>query len=375
MSSGRISIAVDARPLTSPVSGVSRMISRIIEHLPHDDLQFHLFASRNWHRDFDDLLKQHNVIWNQSFGLTARKPGLWYNTTFPLILRRMKPDVYWGTQQTVPAFFSGSTPAVLTFHDFVSYRFPGAMRWTARLQQKALQRKSVARARRIIANSRQTADEVRRFFHVEPERLRIGYPGFDAPSPERKRRSALPISIETPYILSVSTIEPRKNYGMLIEAYLRYHRSTASRPYSLVLAGRRGWESSRFFHRLEEIQQETGSVFLLEGLRDEQIAELYEEAAFFCLPSIYEGFGIPLLDALCHGKAAAVSDLSVFHEIAGDAAVYLPHDDADAWARSLEQMVTKHREGDLERGVFDCSKWDWAGTAAVYREAFRELAS
>lgn len=375
MNSGRISIAVDARPLTSPVSGVSRMISRIIEHLPDEDLQFHLFASRNWHRDFDELLKQHNVIWNQSFGLTARKPGVWYNTSFPIILNRMKPSIYWGTQQTVPAFFSGRTPSILTFHDFVSYRFPGAMRWTARLQQKALQRKSISLARRIIANSRQTAEEVRRFFNVEPERLRIGYPGFDPPPSDRKRRASLPISIQTPYILSVSTIEPRKNYAMLIEAYLRYHRSTSSRPYSLVLAGRRGWESPAFFRRLEEIQQETGSVFLLEGLRDDQIAELYEEASFFCFPSIYEGFGIPLLEALCHGKVAVVSDLGVFHEIAGDSAIYLPDDDADAWARTIEQTVQRHQEGELQQVDFDCRKWNWARTAAVYREAFRELAS
>lgn len=376
MGSPRITVAVDARPLTTPVSGVARMISRIIEHLPDDDLEFHLFSPRNWHRDFDDLVKQGNVIWNQSHGLLTGKAGLWYNASLPFILGKMKPTIYWGTQQTVPAFFTHGIPVVLTFHDFVSYRFPSTIRLLARLQQRMLQRASVAKADFIIANSKQTADEIRTFFRVEPSRLRIGYPGFDVPerTAERRRRP-LPLSIQGPYMLSVSTLEPRKNFGLLIEAYLRYHRNETNRPYSLVLAGRRGWETKKFYSRLEEIQQETGSLFVIEGLRDDQIDDLYEDAAFFCLPSLYEGFGIPLLESMCHGRPALVSDLAVFHEIAGDQAVYLPPDDVDAWAQALTQAVGQHRSGAMKELDFDCERWHWKHTAAVYREAFRELAS
>lgn len=383
MSSERITIAVDARPLTHPVSGVSRMISRIIEQLHDEAFEFHLFAPANWNRDFEGVIKQSNVIWNQSHGILSAKAGLWYNSTLPMILNRMKPSIYWGTQQTVPAFLSPRIPTVLTFHDFVSYRFPDTIRLAARIQQRMLQRRSIRIADCIIANSRQTMQEIQSFFGTDVERLRVGYPGVENGLHERKNDrkgdrkggKSLPISIQGPYILSVSTIEPRKNYGMLLEAYLRYHRSEAETPYSLVLAGRRGWESREFFARLDQIQQETGSVFVLEGLRDDQLSALYEDASFFCLPSLYEGFGIPLLEALSHGKPAVVSDLACFHEIAGDKVRYLPAHDVDSWAMALKQMVEKHRSGALKEVDFDTARWSWKKTAEIYRAAFKELAS
>ncbi|KAB2934053.1 MAG: glycosyltransferase family 4 protein [Leptonema illini] len=383
MSSDRITIAVDARPLTHPVSGVSRMISRIIEHLDDGEFEFHLFAPNNWNRDFESVIKQSNVIWNQSHGLLSKKAGLWYNSSLPMILHRMKPAIYWGTQQTVPAFLSSRIPVVLTFHDFVSYRFPGTIRLAARIQQRMLQRRSVRVADCIIANSRQTMREIQSFFGADSTRLKVGYPGVESRlrdrkndrKAEKKTANALPISIQGPYILSVSTIEPRKNFGLLLEAYLKYHRSEAEKPYSLVLAGRRGWESKEFFARLDQIQQETGSVFVLEGLRDDQLTALYEDASFFCLPSLYEGFGITLLEALSFGKTALVSDLDCFHEIAGEKARYLPAGDVDAWALALKQQVERHRSGSLKDVDFDVAAWSWKETAEIYRAAFKELAS
>ncbi|MBW7858328.1 MAG: glycosyltransferase family 4 protein [Leptonema sp. (in: Bacteria)] len=379
MKSKKIIIAVDARPLTHPVSGISRMVSRILEQLTDSDFEIHLFAPSKWHHDFDNVVKQSNVIWNQSRGLLAKKPGIWYNTTLPLVLNRMKPNFYWGTQQTVPAFLSSKISVIITFNDFVSYRFPNTTRWASKIQQRILQKRSVRMAARIIAISKQTATDVQAFFDVTAERLRVAYPGYDAGNKksksDRKSQTDLPISIKGPYILSVSTLEPRKNYSTLIDAYLSYHRSESNQPYSLVLAGRRGWESPTFFEKLDKIQQETGSVIVLEGLRDEQIEALYEGASFFCLPSLYEGFGIPLLEALCHGKPAIVSDLDCFHEIAGDKALYLPATDIDAWATAIKQQVERHRSGAQKEVSFDCSSWGWNQTAQVYRDAFRELSS
>lgn len=382
MKSEKIIIAVDARPLTHPVSGISRMVSRILEQLSDSNFEFHLFAPSEWHRDFENVVKQPNIIWNQSHGLFAKKAGIWYNTTLPLILNRMKPNFYWGTQQTVPAFLSSKIPVVITFNDFVSYRFPATTRWSSKVQQRILQKRSVRMAARIIAISKQTAGDVQTFFKVSADRLRVAYPGYDKKNQldkksklDRKSQDDLPISIKGPYILSVSTLEPRKNYSTLIDAYLSYHRSDSNQPYSLVLAGRRGWESVAFFQKLDRVQQETGSVIVLEGLRDEQIEALYQEASFFCLPSLYEGFGIPLLEALCHGKPVIVSDLDCFHEIAGDKALYLPATDVDAWAAAIKQQVERHRSGVQKEISFDCSSWGWNQTAQVYRDTFNELSS
>jgi len=362
-------IAVDVRPLSSPISGVSRTISKIIENIK-DEFEFHLFSHLPYHKDFENLIKQDNVVWNHSYNFITKKGGLWYTIDLPNIIRKLKPDIFWGTQQTIPPTIPKSIRTVLTIHDFVSILYPKSMRKIALLQQRFLMNSSIKKADILICNSKQTENDLKNFYPVIKKTMVIPW-GFDLPK-NHQLQNIVPVKN---YILAVSTIEPRKNYTTLIEAYYKYYLSETQEPYNLIIVGRRGWESKKFYQRLEELQQKTGTIILLDGVQDEQLYSLYQNSAFFCMPSLYEGFGIPVLEALCFQKKVIVSDIPCFREIAQGYGTFLPPQDIDQWATTITKFVELHRKKQLPPSKFPSEKWSWTNVANRYREVFNSLIS
>lgn len=375
-------IAVDARPLSNPLSGVARVISRVIKYYPNKKgVQFILYSNRTWHPDFDDIINLPNVVWMQGRGITASRAGLWFNLTLPGILRKSKIDVFWGSQQVIPPFFPESIPVVLTYYDLVLYLFPESMRLLARLQQKFFQKYSVQRAKYILTISEQTRQDLITHFQIPEEITRTALLGYEPMNPASDKsgksggdpsngRVVSPLPFEGPFILSVSTLEPRKNYSTLLDAYEYYLKGEIENPYPLVIAGRRGWETGEFFKKLDDLIKQTGLVYVIEGLSDGELAWLYEKAAFFCMPSLYEGFGLPLLEALAAGKYALVSDIGSFHEIGGEYIAYLSPKDVDIWALAIRETVDLHRRRKLKRIEFPLDEWSWERTARIHQEAF-----
>lgn len=375
-----IRVGVDARPLTAPLSGVSRVISRVLERFPdRNGFIFELYASRPPHADFGELTRLPYIRWMEGRGPLASRAGLWFNFALPQQLRERPVDLFWGSQQVLPPFLPRSTPAVLTFYDLVLYFYPETMRPLARLQQRLVMHYSVRRARSIYSISQQTSDDMQRRFGFPADRAGVALLGYEpqARPPGRLRKQMLRelerrlgFKPDENFILAVSTIEPRKNYSLLLDAWLQYRAGAGRSTLPLVIAGRRGWESPEFYARLDRARAETGAVFTLEGLSDRMIDQLYETCAFFCMPSLYEGFGLPLLEALCHRKHALASDIPCFHEIGGDYAEYLPPQDVGAWAEALAAYARLARKGKLGRVKFPAAEWNWERTARVYHDAF-----
>lgn len=363
-------IAVDARPLSSPVSGISRSISKIIENIK-DDYEFHLFSHLPYHKDFEYLIKQENVIWNQSHNFITKKGGLWYIFELPKILKKLKPDIFWGSQQTLPPFISDKIPTILTIHDFVAIYYPQSMKKIALLQQKILLRYSIYHANILVCISKQTENDLKKLYsNIKKPIITIPW-GFDLPL-EKKKTINLPVQN---YILAVSTIEPRKNYSTLLEAYYKYYINETDEPYYLVIVGRKGWETKKFYQRLEELQEKTKSIIILDGIQDEQLYQLYKNAAFFCMPSLYEGFGIPILEALSFQKNVLLSDIPVFHEIADGYGVFIPPNDVNLWASYIDKFVKLHRKNQLPKIKFPIQDWSWKNIANRYKEVFNSLIS
>ena len=364
-------IAVDARPLSASLSGVARVISRVIERFPEPGrFSFALYSHAPVHPDFASLLRLPHVEWITGSGPTARLGGLWFNLTLPRLLRQSPPALFWGSQQVIPPALPEALPVVLTYYDLVLYFFPKAMRPLARWQQWAVQGLSVRRANRILSISKQTQDDLIARFRYPPERATVALLGYETPSGSCTPGFGVP---GVPFILSVSTIEPRKNYGTLIAAYEQYLRTAPAAAYSLVIAGRRGWESQAFFRNLDRLSQESGRVQVIEGATDADLRALYRACRFFCMPTLYEGFGLPLLEALANGAPAMVSDLGCLREIGGNQARYLPATDVESWARALAEWTTLDAAGRLPRVEFRLEDWKWERTAQVHWAAFTEL--
>ena len=391
-------IAVDARPLMSPLTGVARVITEVIRNFPDkENFLFRLYANRPCHSDFWELLEERHVEWHTASGPLASRGGLWFNLSFPWTLRRAahRADLFWGSQQILPPFLPRDLPAVLTYYDLVLYYFPEAMRPIARYQQRAFQSMSVRRASHVLSISTQTMEDMCRHFGYPGESASVSLLGYQAVEHTSEDVSALKGRLgfvpEQNYILAVSTIEPRKNYATLLEAYRRYAEQSES-PLPLVIAGRRGWESKAFYRRLEELQSQLGSrLVILSGLGNGELDALYAHSAFFCSPSLYEGFGLPLLEALAHGKSGIVSDLPCYHEIAQGFVRFLDPRDVSAWTEALREFgdvfskkalpkkggrhKKKAKPGTVPGGLLDprrfpVEEWSWKRTARAHHQSF-----
>jgi glycosyltransferase involved in cell wall biosynthesis len=229
-----------------------------------------------------------------------------------------------------------------TVHDLVPLRFPELVeRGTRRMHSRKLD--AVRSCDVVFANSRFTAGEAVELLGVPEERIVVAYPGVDPLfRPEGERAD-----LGGPYVLSVSTLEPRKNLPALVAAFALLRRRRPE--LTLVLAGSAGWE---------ERPLAAEGVRLLGFVPDEELVRLYRGAAVFAYPSLFEGFGIPVVEALASGVPAVVSSHPSLNEASGEAALRTDPGDAVAFANGLEQAID--RGGDRRAaGLAHASRFTW----------------
>jgi glycosyltransferase involved in cell wall biosynthesis len=248
-------------------------------------------------------------------------PGtFWQQLRIPALARADRLDCFWGPSHVLPLNLPRTVRAVLTVNDLVAHLFPETMEGYNALVHRLFWRKSIRRADALIAISEQTKRDLVNQFGVDESRVTVIHLGVEPtfrPLPAdvvNARLSALGISGD--YILSVGTLEPRKNYPVLFRALARMPDGL-----SLVIAGRRGWK----YHSLFKMRQQLGleqRVRLLEYVPTEDLVALYNGARLYVQPSVYEGFGLPLLQAMACGLPILSSNWASLVEIAADAAAY-----------------------------------------------------
>lgn len=227
-----------------------------------------------------------------------------------------------------------------TVHDLVPLRFP---EWVepATLRMHGLKYENTARTcDRVFVNSRFTGSEVVELLGVPEGRVVVAYPGIDP----RFRPDGERVDLGGPYVLGVSTLEPRKNLPALVAAFavLRQRRPELT----LALAGLEGWE---------ERPLAAEGVRLLGFVSDEELARFYRGASAFAYPSRFEGFGIPIVEALASGTPTVVSSHPSLDEASGDAALRADPDDPEAFAAALEAALDTPRG----MGVEHAARFTW----------------
>jgi glycosyltransferase involved in cell wall biosynthesis len=220
---------------------------------------------------------------------------------------------------------------VITIHDLTYKRFPELLQKETLHNLEAHMMREIALADAIICVSEATRTDLLKYYQLDPRRAVTIHSGV-AFSALGTRHSALP----TRYILFVSTIEPRKNLGVLLDAFEHLKRS-GKYDGSLVVVGRIGWKSEEFVPRLR-----ARDVHHLDYLAPAELQEVYRKAELFVFPSIYEGFGFPLLEAMAHGVPTIAAESSSLPEIAGDAALYFDPRDAAQLESAITRVVENH---------------------------------
>ena len=296
----------------------------------------------------------------------------WEQLAQPWALRRVQPDLLHSPAFVTPLL--SSLPAVVTVHDLSFVRFPHLFRPANRLYLRTMTRLAVYRARQVIAVSNHAADETARLLGVARDRVQTVYHGIDPrfhPYPQEtvdEFRAAR--HLPPRFLLYLGTLEPRKNLVRLVEAFAALREPGIK----LILAGAKGWYYETLFARVEQLELQD-KVLFPGYVPPDELPLWYNGATAFVFPSLYEGFGMPVLEAQACGTPVITSDSSALPEAAGDGALLVDPEDVKAITAALHRILT---DADLratlrQRGLAHAARFTWqrtaAETVAVYRQA------
>jgi len=286
---------------------------------------------------------------------------------------RDRPDVFWAPAHRLPLWLPATTAGVVTIHDLAWDQVPETLRRSTRLLDRALMARSVARAERIIAVSGATANDVAAHWPGTQARTRVIHNAAEALPPPGALTDIAPALQEKHYLLFVGTPEPRKNLPRLLEGYAEASRTQADFP-PLVIAGGHGWGGENL-QALIARHQLAGRVHLLGPVSDTKLATLYTNALCLVMPSLYEGFGLPIVEALQYGLPVVTSATSSMPEVAGPAGLLVdplaPSSIADGLQRIVQDLPLRNKLAEAASSQASLYCWDRAAeeTLAVLREA------
>jgi alpha-1,3-rhamnosyl/mannosyltransferase len=255
---------------------------------------------------------------------------------------------------------------VVTIHDLTFKRFPELLQKETLVNLEHQMQREIAHADAVICVSESTRQDLLAFYEIDPSRAVTILSGISPPTPHSPPPTPLPNN----YILFVSTIEPRKNLEVLLDAYARL-RARGVYDGALVVVGRIGWKAEAIVPRLR-----APGVHHLDYLPAEQLAAVYRNAELFVFPSIYEGFGFPLLEAMAYGVPSIAARSSSLPEIGADAALYFDPRDARALEAQMERALSDAalRAQLMDAGVARAAQFRWDVAAEKTLEVLRRSA-
>ncbi|MBI4863232.1 MAG: glycosyltransferase family 4 protein [Candidatus Riflebacteria bacterium] len=372
-------VAVDARTATGAFTGIGRYTVSLVESLVREapDLALHLWVTDPAVPLFSSIVGAGASLHPTSMEV-PRHPlsDVWLHACLPVQLARRRIPVLFSCANYLPVL-SGGARRVVTIHDLVCFRHPEVDPWTFVVFLKSMLRLAVRCADRIIAVSQATADELTSILGVSPERITVVHNGvgslfrqLDRPDRERRR---LPDGVALPFVLSVGAHIPRKNFGRLVAAWATLRRRGF--PHQLVLAGPPGISDPELGRLVAESKLD-GVVRFVGYPSDDELLTLYNQAAAFVYPSIYEGFGIPVVEAMACGTPVACSRTSSVPEVAGDAAAYFDPLSVPEIVDTVERLLSDRQlaDGLVRAGLDRAARFTWAAAARKTAEVLRAVA-
>lgn len=380
MDTDAVHALVDVGPAVHQRAGLSRYTTSLVEammRLGPGRVDLRLFYNRHsghaapqaWNQLATSSLPMGQLAWRLSV-LASSATRIPY---FPLQGAYRGCDVYHATEHLLPWL---PLPTVLTVHDVIFEHYPQYHTWTNRTFLRLAMPLFARRATRIIAVSRATARDLTQLYGIDADKIAVIYEGVDAafrPPPVdiigavRQRYSS-----DRPYLLMVGTLEPRKNHALAFEVLARL--KAAGYPHRLVIVGAEGWLFEPVRAQLARLDIDVDVIFT-GYVPGEDLPALYAGAACFLMPSLYEGFGLPVLEAMACGAPVVCSDVSSLPELVGDAALMASPTDLDGMCAAVRRVLDNGGLADelRKRGVLRARRtsWDTAAreTVEVYRAA------
>jgi glycosyltransferase involved in cell wall biosynthesis len=307
---------------------------------------------------------------------------LWTQIALPahLFLERQKPDVFFSPAHYAPRF--SPVPTVVSIMDLAFFHFPELFTKKDLNQLKSWTGYSIKKAKKIITISQASKDDIIKLYGIEPERIAVIYPGIKQqasltphiyPMNELKTR----YKIGDNFLLFVGTLQPRKNVVRIIEAFAETRKQkteSGDHDLELVIIGRKGWQYEEILAAPEKYGVKN-QVKFLDFVPDEDLMLFYQHAQAFVWPSLYEGFGLPVLEAMKFGCPVITSNVSSLPEAGGDAALYVDPENVEEIKHAIEKVVSdeKLRNEMVAKGKKQVEKFSWEKAAKETLEVLQEV--
>ncbi|MBX3011175.1 MAG: glycosyltransferase family 4 protein [Caldilineaceae bacterium] len=375
-------IGIDAsRALRARRTGTERYALEIIRHL----LQLPVASQHQW-RLYVDKMPPPALA-----ALLSAPPGgpavelcvlpqqrLWTHVALARDVVRRTPDVLFIPAHVLPLVLPSRRlpPSVVTIHDLGYHRFPQAHTLFQRLYLPWSTRWSAYGATALIAVSQATAVDLHHYYNTAPQKITVIHEAPTWPTAVWDQATVQRhYSLPQQYALYVGTLQPRKNLVRLLHAYHRLVQQHAP-TWDLVLVGANGWGIEEIEQLIADLQL-AQRVHRLGYVADEALPALYQAAHFFCFPSLFEGFGLPVLEAQSYGVPVMTTNNSALPEIAGDAAILVDPTDVEAMAEAMLRLSQDEalRQQLIAAGRVNVTRFSWAKAAretlAVLEKAAR----
>jgi glycosyltransferase involved in cell wall biosynthesis len=298
----------------------------------------------------------------------------------PRGLRAQRIDVFHGFDHIGVPLFAKVGRYVATIHDMVPLIWPQWVTRKHRLVVTAAYHRLGQQADLVITPSEATKADIVRHLHISPERIEVIPWGCEErfqSTGDRDRFAAVQQKYHLParYLLFVGTLEPRKNLTTLLHAFAMLHEERHREDLKLVVAGRMGWLYDAIFATVKTLALAEDVIFT-GFVDDEDLPHLYRGAQLFVFPSLYEGFGLPILEAMASGVPVVTSHTASMPEVAGDAAMLVDPHDPKAIAEGIAQVLAEDqlREVLTQKGLARARRFTWESAAQKTLELYTVLA-
>jgi glycosyltransferase involved in cell wall biosynthesis len=312
----------------------------------------------------------------REIAVRAGKYGVWEHLAIPRAARRAGAELLHAPHYTLPLGWSGR--AIVTIHDLIHIRYPKFFPPGTSLYARAVAGSAARRARLVLTDSSATRDDVLEFLGVEPERVRVVplavAAGLARPDPARVEAFRRGRGLPAVYLLYVGARKRHKNLTLLLEALARM--TAAERP-ALVLSGRPWGAKEDLAAEARRLGVADRVAFSGDLADASELAALYGGAALYLQPSLFEGFGLPPLEAMACGTPVISSDGGSLPEVVGDAGVVLSPRQPERWATAIRELLgDEGRRGELaRRGLARARSFTWEKVAEATLAAYREALS
>lgn len=291
---------------------------------------------------------------------------MWTQRVFPFLLTQDKPDVLFMPIQMLPFLKSRKQKSVVTIHDLAFLLYPETFPAKDAFLHKLYVREAITKADHLIAITEATKQDIIKFYQIDSSKITVIYHGVDKVRFRLMQEGENTLvdnvkskyNITKPYILYIGNVQPRKNIQGLIKAYQKL-RKTTDHNYQLVIAGAKAW-------LVENVMKEIGDdyrkdIIFTGRFEDRELAPLLWGADLFVLPSFYEGFGLPILEAMACGVPTVVSNTPSLVEVGGDASLSFDPHNIDDMAKVLDNIISNPnlRQEMRDNGLKRVAEFSW----------------